>query len=275
MRNSSHTTPSADPKRPLSAFDVIFTRRSIRSYTGETIDADAVRALLDAAVQAPTAMHSEPWLFVVIQDAAVLKRYSDQAKASWLNELTSQADLHRPRGGDARRFREHLRDPAFSVFQDEVGRLLRRDSNRVDPYLWRFRLLIRRVETSEVLELTSTSLFVQTLCEVVSRSPRLTSRSSVRVTVTDCPATAPAASRSPTITRARYVSLPDGRIRMRSPTRAVPLTMVPARPRKSACGRLTTLAFGTIQRKCGRRPAPSPDAPKALDRCTRSSCQRF
>ena len=102
------------PRRPLSAFDVIFTRRSIRSYTGETIDADTVRALLDAAVQAPTALHSEPWLFVVIQDAAVLKQYSDQAKASWLNELTSQADLHRPRGGDARRFREHLRDPAFS-----------------------------------------------------------------------------------------------------------------------------------------------------------------
>jgi nitroreductase len=115
-RNSSHTASHTDPGHPLSVLDVIFTRRSIRSYTGEPIDADRVRALLDAAAQAPTALHSNPWLFVVIQSEAVLKRYSDQTKASWLLELPSQADLYRPRGGDARRFRDELRDPEFSVF---------------------------------------------------------------------------------------------------------------------------------------------------------------
>ena len=37
--------------------------------------------LLDAAVHAPTAMHQEPWKFVVIQDRALLRRLSDRAKA--------------------------------------------------------------------------------------------------------------------------------------------------------------------------------------------------
>jgi len=85
-------------------------------YTGQKIDAETVRALLDAAVQAPTAMHAEPWLFVVVQDETVLKRYSDRTKASWLSEVTDHVELHRPRGEDEKRFRDRLRDPAYSVF---------------------------------------------------------------------------------------------------------------------------------------------------------------
>jgi nitroreductase len=103
-------------ERPASALDVIFTRRSVRSYTGQKIDARTVRSLLDAAVQAPTAMHAEPWAFVVVQDDEVLKRYSDLTKASWVSEVASQVDLHRPRGEDQRLFRDRLRDPGFSVF---------------------------------------------------------------------------------------------------------------------------------------------------------------
>jgi nitroreductase len=110
------THNSDAPGRTLSALDVIFTRRSVRSYTGETIDARTVRALLDAAVQAPTAMHAEPWLFVVVQDANVLKHYSDLTKALWLSEVSGHVELHRPRGEDEKRFRDRLRDPAFSVF---------------------------------------------------------------------------------------------------------------------------------------------------------------
>ena len=39
-----------------------------------------IRTLLDAAVWAPTAVHEEPWAFVVVQDIAVLKSLSDRAK---------------------------------------------------------------------------------------------------------------------------------------------------------------------------------------------------
>jgi nitroreductase len=83
-------------ERPLSALDVIFTRRSVRSYTGQKVDAATIRSLLDAAVQAPTAMHAEQWLFVVIQNDTVLKRYSDLAKAACIAEAEHFPELHDP-----------------------------------------------------------------------------------------------------------------------------------------------------------------------------------
>src|SRR5688572_2456771 len=70
--------------RPLSALDVIYGRRSVRAYTSRAMEKSTVRGLLDAAVQAPTAMHEQPWLFVVVQDHDVLGRLSDQVKAAWV-----------------------------------------------------------------------------------------------------------------------------------------------------------------------------------------------
>ena len=45
---------SKELERPLSALDVIFTRRSVRSYAPLKVDELTIRGLLDAAVQAPT-----------------------------------------------------------------------------------------------------------------------------------------------------------------------------------------------------------------------------
>jgi len=43
-------------ERPLTGLDIIFTRRSIRSYAPQKIEESTIRSLLDAAVQAPTAL---------------------------------------------------------------------------------------------------------------------------------------------------------------------------------------------------------------------------
>lgn len=63
----------------MSAVDAIYERRSVRSYRTKTVDRRTVSALLDAAVQAPTAMHEEPWAFAVVQDRDTLRRLSDAA----------------------------------------------------------------------------------------------------------------------------------------------------------------------------------------------------
>jgi len=99
---------------PLSALDAIFTRRSVRAFARRTLDDGTVRALLDAAVEAPTAMHMEPWAFVVIQDEEMLKRYSDRAKASWIKDAAKYQHLHDPR--TTADFAARLADPAFSIF---------------------------------------------------------------------------------------------------------------------------------------------------------------
>lgn len=96
--------------------DVIHQRRSVRAYTEKQPGESLVRELLDAAVHAPTAMHLEPWAFAVIQDKAVLKRYSERAKSI----------LRAPGGavgwGSAGRAPHDrpamLDDPAFNIFYD-------------------------------------------------------------------------------------------------------------------------------------------------------------
>jgi nitroreductase len=105
--------------RPLSALDAIFTRRSVRSFTPQKLEPSTIHSLLDAAIQAPTAMHLEPWRFVVIQDAATLKRLSDAAKGSWSEEAAHLRRLHAHDHNESEAaFAERFANPAFNIFYD-------------------------------------------------------------------------------------------------------------------------------------------------------------
>jgi nitroreductase len=96
----------------ISVTEAIHERRSVRSYTPQRIEQTTVRALLDAAVWAPTAVHEEPWLFVVVQDKTVLKSLSERAKEIF----AAQPAPENP--DQARRLREILAQPDFNVFYD-------------------------------------------------------------------------------------------------------------------------------------------------------------
>lgn len=105
--------------RELSALDAIYQRRAVRSYLPDTVDEATIRRLLDAAVHAPTAMHTEPWSFVVVQDRAVLTAVSDRAKALALAAATAHRDLLRaPGAAPAGRMLSTLSDPSFNIFYD-------------------------------------------------------------------------------------------------------------------------------------------------------------
>ena len=54
-----------------SAFDVIFSRKSVRSYTDQDVTDQQVEMMLRAAMAAPTGMNVQPWRFVVIRDQAM------------------------------------------------------------------------------------------------------------------------------------------------------------------------------------------------------------
>jgi len=96
--------------------DVIRQRRSVRAYAAAQPGAALVRGLLDAAVQAPTAMHSEPWGFAVVQDREQLRRYSDRAKEMMRSpaEAVGWGAAARLHGGAP----ALLEDPAFNIFYD-------------------------------------------------------------------------------------------------------------------------------------------------------------
>lgn len=65
----------------MDTLKAIHQRRAVRNFSPEPINRDTVNTLIEAAIQAPSAMNSQPWAFVVIQDENILKRYSDEAKA--------------------------------------------------------------------------------------------------------------------------------------------------------------------------------------------------
>lgn len=74
-------------ERPESVFDAMRARRSVRAYAPDRLERSVLQTLLEAAVLAPTAMHEEPWAFVVIQDREMLKRLSDLAKPLFIESL--------------------------------------------------------------------------------------------------------------------------------------------------------------------------------------------
>jgi nitroreductase len=97
---------------PTTVMDAIYRRRSVRAYTAEPVDRGTIRALLAAAVRAPTAVHAEPWAFVIVQDRDRLKRLSDRAKPLFLEQARV---AHLDRGGHAL---DIFASPDFNIFYD-------------------------------------------------------------------------------------------------------------------------------------------------------------
>ena len=88
--------------------EAITGRRAVREYTSEAVDEQTIRRLIDAAVQAPSAVNQQPWTFTVVRDQAVLDRISGEAKAHML--ATMPASPH------SDHFRSLLDDPSFQIF---------------------------------------------------------------------------------------------------------------------------------------------------------------
>jgi nitroreductase len=88
--------------------EAINGRRAIRDYTDQPVDKATVTSLIQAAAQAPSAINQQPWAFVVIQDRALLKHFSDRAKV-----LCGQS---MPAGSMPAELKEMLSDPSFNIF---------------------------------------------------------------------------------------------------------------------------------------------------------------
>jgi len=56
--------------------NLIFARRSVRSYTKKPVPDEITRDLLEAAMAAPSAACKDPWHFIVVKEPSTLKTLS-------------------------------------------------------------------------------------------------------------------------------------------------------------------------------------------------------
>ncbi len=91
----------------MELLQAIHERRSVREFTDEAVGDATLRSLIDAAIEAPSAINQQPWCFVVVRDPTLLTHISDLAKAHLL-----KASL----GAPAHPFRDMLNDPQFHIF---------------------------------------------------------------------------------------------------------------------------------------------------------------
>lgn len=64
----------------MDAIEAIKIRRSIRAYKDKPIAKDILEKIIDAARFAPTARGAEPWEFIIVSQAVILKKIADLAE---------------------------------------------------------------------------------------------------------------------------------------------------------------------------------------------------
>jgi coenzyme F420-0:L-glutamate ligase/coenzyme F420-1:gamma-L-glutamate ligase len=86
---------------PKDFWRVLEDRRTVRFYTADPVPEEKLRAILDAAVLAPSGHNAQPWRFVVLKDArlrqhltaAMAGRWERDMRASGLDAKVIQAEL--------------------------------------------------------------------------------------------------------------------------------------------------------------------------------------
>lgn len=86
----------------------IYGRRAVRRYKATLADRPTIEMLLHAAIQAPSAMNRQPWVFAVIEGQERLKKLSEQAKQYLLSMAAPDFPIER----------QLMMDPSLNIFHD-------------------------------------------------------------------------------------------------------------------------------------------------------------
>jgi nitroreductase len=75
----------------MEKLDYILDRRSIRRFTSQKIGSNDMKAILTAAMYAPSAVNRQPWHFVVIDDPSILEKIMEVHPHARMMQTASHA----------------------------------------------------------------------------------------------------------------------------------------------------------------------------------------
>jgi len=88
----------------MDNIDIFLKRRSIRRFKKDPVPADKIQQLLMAAMAAPSAVNSQPWEFVVVDDPLILKKLKEQLPLGKYNAPLAIVVVGNPRTAVGERF---------------------------------------------------------------------------------------------------------------------------------------------------------------------------
>ena len=89
----------------MDFYDVVKTRRSVRSYRSDLIPEDVLARVLEAVRIAPSGSNRQPWRFIIVKDEAVKQRLVPACNGqSWIADapivvVACGQNIHYNRGG--------------------------------------------------------------------------------------------------------------------------------------------------------------------------------
>lgn len=62
---------------PTDALSIIHSRKSVRSFTEQSVDREMLVDIIKAGMAAPTGMDRRPWEFIIVEDSALLNQMAE------------------------------------------------------------------------------------------------------------------------------------------------------------------------------------------------------
>jgi nitroreductase len=91
----------------------IAERRAVRSYESKPVPREIINKIIEAANQAPSAMNSQPWRFVIVEDKEFHRKLTEAAIPNSKKRLEPFKDVNPERYQSIMKRYEELEDPIY------------------------------------------------------------------------------------------------------------------------------------------------------------------